>query len=268
MSTSNPISPPSWARSEPRRLVRVGGRAMRARIKATWPGAAIAAPAFPVQCTPGDNLAIHVAVARWHRRAAHSSSTSGSSVELGYWGEVLTTAAQARGIAGLVIDGGVRDIEALERLRFPVFSAMVALRGATKDVAGHGRCARVGRRGPGGHGRLGRRRPRRRDRHPGRRDRHRARSGPGARGQGTRDVRPRCAPARRPSSCSASTRPPSNARNHRFRRQNSRHTHRFCRKNLGVQTTLGGVPPARTVATAEVASFAMLVRVACDPDPM
>ena len=38
-----------------------GGRAMRARIKATWPGAAIAAPAFPVQCTPGDNLAIHVA---------------------------------------------------------------------------------------------------------------------------------------------------------------------------------------------------------------
>ncbi len=60
----------------------------------------------------------------------------GVEVELGYWGEVLTTAAQARGIAGLVIDGGVRDIEALERLRFPVFSAMVALRGATKALPG------------------------------------------------------------------------------------------------------------------------------------
>jgi 4-hydroxy-4-methyl-2-oxoglutarate aldolase len=50
----------------------------------------------------------------------------------GYWGEVLTTAAQARGLAGLVIDGCVRDVAALERLVFPVFSSGVALPGATK----------------------------------------------------------------------------------------------------------------------------------------
>ncbi len=41
-----------------------GGRPMRARIRAVWPGARMAAPASTVRCTPGDNLALHVAVAR------------------------------------------------------------------------------------------------------------------------------------------------------------------------------------------------------------
>ena len=54
----------------------------------------------------------------------------------GYWGEVLTTGALARGLGGLVIDGGVRDVAALERLGFPVFSRTVALRGATKSAPG------------------------------------------------------------------------------------------------------------------------------------
>ena len=44
--------------------------------------------------------------------------------------------AQSKGLAGLVIDGGVRDVAALERLAFPVFSATVALRGATKSSRG------------------------------------------------------------------------------------------------------------------------------------
>jgi 4-hydroxy-4-methyl-2-oxoglutarate aldolase len=54
----------------------------------------------------------------------------------GYWGEVLTTGALARGLAGLVIDGGVRDVGALERLGFPVFSATIALPGASKLARG------------------------------------------------------------------------------------------------------------------------------------
>ena len=108
-----------------------GGRAMRDRIRAAWPGAVLVAPATPVVCTPGDNLAIHVGVASAPRGSALVVSV-GDVPELGYWGEVLTTGAQSRGIAGLVIDGGVRDISALERLGFPVFSSTIALRGATK----------------------------------------------------------------------------------------------------------------------------------------
>jgi 4-hydroxy-4-methyl-2-oxoglutarate aldolase len=55
----------------------------------------------------------------------------------GYWGEVLTTGAEARGLRGLVIDGGVRDVDALETHAFAVFSTMIALRGATKQEPGN-----------------------------------------------------------------------------------------------------------------------------------
>jgi len=112
-----------------------GARTMAPRIAPAWPGARLAAPAFPVQCTAGDNLAIHVAAARAPAGSVLVVDV-GELADYGYWGEVLTTAAQARGIQGLVIDGGVRDIEALQRLGFAVFASTIALRGATKDKVG------------------------------------------------------------------------------------------------------------------------------------
>jgi 4-hydroxy-4-methyl-2-oxoglutarate aldolase len=121
-----------------------GGRPMRARIRPAWPGASVAAPATTVQCTPADNLAIHVAVANAAAGTVLVVNV-GDERELGYWGEVLTTGAQARGIAGLVIDGCVRDIDALQRLGFPVFSTGIALPGASKKQPGRvGGLVRVG----------------------------------------------------------------------------------------------------------------------------
>jgi 4-hydroxy-4-methyl-2-oxoglutarate aldolase len=112
-----------------------GGRPMSPRLHPAWPGARISAPAFPVTCAAGDNLAIHVAVAE--APTGHALVVSvGIEAERGYWGEVLTTGAEARGIAGLVIDGGVRDVSALQTHGFPVFSTMIALRGATKEHPG------------------------------------------------------------------------------------------------------------------------------------
>ncbi len=112
-----------------------GGQPMSPRIKAAWPGARISAPAYPVTCAAGDNLAIHVAVAEAPAGAVIVAGV-GAEPERGYWGEVLTTGAESRGITGLVIDGGVRDVSALEAHDFPVFSSMIALRGATKEHAG------------------------------------------------------------------------------------------------------------------------------------
>jgi len=112
-----------------------GGRPMASRIRAVWPGARLAAPAFAVRCTQGDNLAVHVAVARAPAGSALAVEV-GIERERGYWGEVLATAAQARGIAGLVIDGCVRDVAALEEHGFPVFSTGVALPGASKELPG------------------------------------------------------------------------------------------------------------------------------------
>jgi 4-hydroxy-4-methyl-2-oxoglutarate aldolase len=121
-----------------------GGLRMARRIRPVWSGAALAAPAYTVGCAPGDNLAVHVGVVR-----APSGSVLvvdvGMVPDRGYWGEVLTTGAEARGIVGLVLDGGVRDVGALEAHHFPVFSAAVALTGATKSLPGSvGAPVRVG----------------------------------------------------------------------------------------------------------------------------
>ena len=112
-----------------------GARIMAPRLAPAWPGSRIAAPAFPVRCTAGDNLAIHVAVAEAPAGSVLVVDV-GELSDFGYWGEVLTTGAQARGIAGLVIDGGVRDILAIETLGFPVFASTIALRGASKNQPG------------------------------------------------------------------------------------------------------------------------------------
>jgi 4-hydroxy-4-methyl-2-oxoglutarate aldolase len=121
-----------------------GGSPLASRIKAVWSGAEVVGPAFAVVCAAGDNLAIHAAVAE-----APSGSVLcvevGGEPQLGWWGEVLTTGAQSRNIAGLVIDACVRDVGALERLRFPVFSIGIALPGAKKVGPGRiGGTARVG----------------------------------------------------------------------------------------------------------------------------
>jgi 4-hydroxy-4-methyl-2-oxoglutarate aldolase len=112
-----------------------GGRATDRRLKPAWSGATLAAPAYTVGCTPGDNLAVHVGVT-----TAPAGSVLvvdvGDVADRGYWGEVLTTAAEAAGLVGLVIDGGVRDVAALEAHGFPVFSSTISLPGATKEHPG------------------------------------------------------------------------------------------------------------------------------------
>jgi 4-hydroxy-4-methyl-2-oxoglutarate aldolase len=97
----------------------------------------VVGPAFPVTSPPGDNL--------WLHRAIYAASPAdvlvvdvGDGLEYGYWGEVMTVAAQARGIAGLVITGGVRDARQLAARSFPTFAATICIRGTGKDVNGHG----------------------------------------------------------------------------------------------------------------------------------
>lgn len=122
-----------------------GASALQPRLKPVWSGAVVAGPALTARCAPGDNLAIHAAVASAATAGAVLVVDAFAIPELGYWGEVLTTAAETRGIAGLVIDGGVRDVAALEAHGFPVFAALVALPGATKVAGGTvGEPVRVG----------------------------------------------------------------------------------------------------------------------------
>jgi 4-hydroxy-4-methyl-2-oxoglutarate aldolase len=92
----------------------------------------LAGPAATVLCPDGDNLWLHHAI----YRAAPGDVLVvevGAGEDHGYWGEVMATAAQARGIAGLVISGCVRDAVQLQQLGFPVFCTGTCIRGTVKD---------------------------------------------------------------------------------------------------------------------------------------
>lgn len=110
------------------------GRACDPALRPVWPGARVAGPAFTVQGIGGDNLALHRAVA-----AAPPGSLLVADLQAaayGHWGEILAVAAQQRGIAGVVIDGGVRDIAEQARLGFPVFARHVTVVGTGKEHPG------------------------------------------------------------------------------------------------------------------------------------
>lgn len=97
-------------------------------------GTRVCGPALTVLSPPGDNLMIHLAVAQAHR--GDVLVVQCCDPVYGVWGEVLSVAAAAKGIAGLVLDGSVRDLPEMRALGFPVFSRGTALRGTGKRGRG------------------------------------------------------------------------------------------------------------------------------------
>ena len=99
------------------------------------PGMAVAGPALTVSCQPGDNLALHLAIA-----AARPGDVLvvdyGGSLGSGPFGEIMALASALRGIAGLVIDGAVRDSAQIAAAGFPVFCLGLNIRGTSKRDPG------------------------------------------------------------------------------------------------------------------------------------
>lgn len=111
--------------------------ALPSAIRQIGPGIQLCGRAYPVRSPAGDNLFLHRALYEASEGDILVVDVSGGH-EFGYWGEVLSTAAKARNLGGLVIDGGVRDCEQLEKSSFPVFSRGGCIRGTVKDQGGHG----------------------------------------------------------------------------------------------------------------------------------
>ncbi len=108
--------------------------AMMSDIKPIYSGMKICGPAITVQCHPGDNIMLHKAIAIAQPGDIIVACVSYS--EAGYWGEVLTVAAQAIGVRGLVIDGSVRDGLAIKKRGFSVFSRGLCMKGTVKETVG------------------------------------------------------------------------------------------------------------------------------------
>lgn len=104
-------------------------------IRPAWAGAQICGVAATVECPPGDNLMLHHAVAA-ARPGVVIVARLGGYLLTGAWGEILTVAAQAKGVVGLAVDGAVRDIAAIAELGFPVFSRGLAIGACTKERTG------------------------------------------------------------------------------------------------------------------------------------
>ncbi|MGW4379170.1 4-carboxy-4-hydroxy-2-oxoadipate aldolase/oxaloacetate decarboxylase [Kitasatospora sp. NPDC004531] len=103
-------------------------------LRPAWPGARLCGTALPVLAAAADNLPLHWALEEAVPGDVLVVDAGGS--RCGFWGEVLSVAAQARGVRGLVIDGGVRDTAQLEQLGFPAFSSSIAIRGTGKAWPG------------------------------------------------------------------------------------------------------------------------------------
>jgi 4-hydroxy-4-methyl-2-oxoglutarate aldolase len=104
-------------------------------IRPAWAGARLCGAALTVECPPADNLMLHVAVAEAEAGIVIVADAGGYLLA-GAWGEILTEAARVRGVAGLAIDGAVRDVEAIASRRFPVFSRGAAIGACTKEKPG------------------------------------------------------------------------------------------------------------------------------------
>ncbi|MFJ9779493.1 4-carboxy-4-hydroxy-2-oxoadipate aldolase/oxaloacetate decarboxylase [Amycolatopsis sp. NPDC101161] len=98
-------------------------------------GARIGGTAVTALCWPGDNLMIHAAVEQC-REGDVLVVTTTSPCRDGLFGELFATALRYRGVRGLVINAGVRDVSDLRALGFPVWSAAVSAQGTVKATAG------------------------------------------------------------------------------------------------------------------------------------